>query len=574
MIIEVVLVIIAVLTLFYYQLAKNRNYWSDRGVKSTTFKFLLGDDGDLFFKEGMHRWALRIYQEFPNEPYIGLWAMFGKPYLMIRNDFELIRSIWIKHFDHFAIASSSVKDHHTIWPADRHEKLMITNLASSFGDEWKNIRYKHTVDISIIVFKEYNIFPIVHSKNRFNIDFLTFRTTFSPVFSSGKLRKMTPLLQEINRKMRSHVSNLAQSGVPFETKDLGGKFSLDGLASCAFGVETGSFDGEESEFLHHGKSVFLFDGPKFLKIILGGMTPNFVKKVMKSLGIDNIVRYPFANKHSKFLMHVIDESYKQRKESKTKRNDILDMMIEAIEGNLDNSPNDDIHSGDQFEADARIQGNIKKKKVSYDDIVATAILLLAAGYDTTGTSMSWIFYDLAMNQNAQDTLYEEIINAGSDANELSYETLQALPYLDAVIHESLRRHVPVAFLERFCTKDFPVPNSKIIIRKGDFVRLNNIGIMLDPEIYTNPMDYNPDRFLKEYAEDRNPYSFLPFSLGPRNCIGMRFAMYEMKCCISSLVSKFRFIPCDKTVAYENLEFSKTDVFGGTTHGLWIKCEER
>ena len=374
--------------------------------------------------------------------------------------------------------------------------------------------------------------------------------------------------------MDSHISNLARAGDPFETKELGGKFSLDGLASCAFGVETGSFDGKESEFLYHGKNVFKFDGIKFLKIVLGSMTPNFVKKVITNLGIGNLVRYPFANEHSKFLMHVIEASFKQRKESKSKRNDLLDMMMEAIEGNLEDSESDNMHSTDQFEKDSKIMGTIKKKDVSYDDVLATAILLLAAGYDTTGTAMSWIFYDLAMNQNIQENLYEEIIEAGPDANELSYETLQALPYLDAVIHESLRRHVPVAFLERLCTKDFPIPNSKIVIRKGDFVRLNNIGIMMDPEIYPNPLDYNPDRFMKEYASDRNPYSFLPFSLGPRNCIGMRFAMYEMKCCISNLVSKFRFVPCEKTVKYEDLEFDKSEVFGGTTHGLWIKCEER
>ena len=140
MIVQIVLVILAVLTVFYYQLTKNRNYWSNRGVASTNFKFLLGDDGDIFFKEGMHVWALRTYQEFTNEPYIGMWAMFGKPYLMIRNDFELIRSIWIKNFDHFAIASNSAKETPSIWPADRHEKVMITNLANSYGDKWKNLR--------------------------------------------------------------------------------------------------------------------------------------------------------------------------------------------------------------------------------------------------------------------------------------------------------------------------------------------------------------------------------------------------------------------------------------------------
>ena len=129
-------------------------------------------------------------------------------------------------------------------------------------------------------------------------------------------------------------------------------------------------------------------------------------------------------------------------------------------------------------------------------------------------------------------------------------------------------------LERICTKDYAVPNSNIVIKKGDLVRLDNIGICFDPEIYPNPMEYNPERFLKENAAELNPYGFLIFSLGPRNCIGMRFSMYEMKCCISNLVAKFRFVPCDKTVKYEDLKYSFEDVFGGTKHGLWIKCEER
>ena len=174
------------------------------------------------------------------------------------------------------------------------------------------------------------------------------------MFSSGKLRKMTPLLQEINRKTEEHILSLARSGEAFETKELGGKFSVDGLASCAFGVETGSFDGEDSEFLYHAKNVFKFDGMKFLKIVLGSMTPNFLKKIITNLGIGNAVRNPFANKHSKFLMHVIEMTFKRRKESKTKRNDLLDLMIEAIEGKLENQEDDNMHTMDRFEKDARI----------------------------------------------------------------------------------------------------------------------------------------------------------------------------------------------------------------------------
>ena len=142
MIFQLVLVLLTFLGYIYYKLVKNRNYWSDRGVPSTKFKFLLGDDGDLFFKEqeALHEWSLRIYREHPNKPYIGMWALFGKPYLMIRNDFELIRNIWIKDFDHFAIANTNVQSHPTTWKSDRNEKLMMSNVQSSYGEEWKNIR--------------------------------------------------------------------------------------------------------------------------------------------------------------------------------------------------------------------------------------------------------------------------------------------------------------------------------------------------------------------------------------------------------------------------------------------------
>ena len=385
---------------------------------------------------------------------------------------------------------------------------------------------------------------------------------------------MTPLLQAVSRKMHGYVSKLAKSDEAFETKDLAGKYSLDGLATCAFGVETGSFDDKKSAFLHHGSQVFNFDGKAIIKMITFGMIPTVIKKLLTALGLNTLFKYPFANEHSQFLMHVVDSSFKQRIESKTKRNDLLDMMIEAVEGSLQSSEDDDIHASDQFEKDAKIVGHINRKKLSYDDVVATAMLLLAAGYDTTGTVLSWIMYDLAMNKDCQETLYEEIIQSGEDVNKLPYETLQTLPYLDAVIHESMRRHPPIAGLERVCTKEYAVPNSNIVIRKGDLVRVDNIGICFDPDVYTNPMNYNPERFLKENAAELNPYGFLNFSLGPRNCIGMRFSMYEMKCCLSNLVAKFRFVPCEKTVKYEDLKYNWGDAFGGTEHGLWIKCEER
>ena len=538
MLVEIVLGLLVVLGFLYYQLTKNKNYWHARNIPNTGFKFFVGDDG-LFLtqKESVHEWALRLYKEFEGVGYLGAWTLFGSPYVFIRNDFDMIRNIWIKDFDHFAIADSSQGLNASTWPATRHEKLLIKNIQGRTGDDWKDLR-----------------------------------STFSPIFTSGKLRIMTPLLQAINKKMNKYVSTLAEEGTMFEAKEFAGKFSIDGLASCAFGVEAGSFDGENSEFLYHGKNVFATENFTGTTLLVQIFTPNIVKKAAAKLGFPEAFASFFGNKHGKFLMEVLEEVFKQRKASKLKRNDLIDLIIEAIEGDLDDNDDTDIHCSEQFEKDAKLVGYERKKKITYDDAISTALFMLSAGYDTTGTTMSFILYQLAMNQDAQEALCDEIRDAGEDVDKLSYETIQGLPYLDAVIHETLRMHPVAGILERVCSKEYKVPGHDLVIPKGGIVRLNNVGICYDPEIFPDPKRFNPERFLKENRGDRNPYSFMGFSLGPRNCLAMRFAMFEMKMCISHLVANFRFLPCEKTI--KDLEYDPKNFLGGTKGGLWIQCEHR
>ena len=539
MLVEIILGFFVLLGFLYYKLIRNRNYWYDRNVPNTGFKFFYGDDKGIFTREeSFFDSILRTYQEFEGVPFFGGWTLFGKPFLMIRNDFDLVRSIWVKDFDHFALADSGSSVGKSIWPATRHEKIVLNNVTSASGDEWKDIR-----------------------------------STFSPIFTSGKLRKMAPLLHAISKNMIGYVAKLAESQTEFETKELAGKFSIDGIASCAFGVDSGSFDDEKSEFLYHGKEVFNFENPWIIiKFIFSTITPNVIKKTAAKMGLVNMFSYPFANEHSLFLMHIVEESFKQRKESKIKRNDLIDMMIDAVEEKQIDVEEKDMHANDQFEEDAKIVNHENKNKISYDDVIATALIMLSAGYETTGQTMAYILYELAINEHCQDALYDEIRDAGGDVSEFSYETIQAMPYLDAVIHETLRKHPIAAFLERVCTKEYKMPGHDFVIPKGGIVRLSNIGICYDPEIFPDPKKFDPERFLRENRGDRSPYSFLGFSTGPRNCLAMRFAMFEMKICIASLVSSFRFLPCDKTT--NDIKWDPKSILGGALGGLWIKCENR
>jgi len=85
--------------------------------------------------------------------------------------------------------------------------------------------------------------------------------------------------------------------------------------------------------------------------------------------------------------------------------------------------------------------------------------------------------------------------------------------------ESFRMFPPGFVTERLCTKPYTIPNTKVEVKKGTVVVLPVCGIHMDPKIYPNPTNFDPERFNAENKAKRSPYHFIPFGLGPRNCIG-------------------------------------------------------
>ena len=91
MIVTLLLAILTLLGIGYWYLIRNKNYWQDRGVPNTGFKFLWGDNrGFMLQTEAIHNIELRQYKRFSGERFYGTWGFLGKVYLTIRNDFDLI----------------------------------------------------------------------------------------------------------------------------------------------------------------------------------------------------------------------------------------------------------------------------------------------------------------------------------------------------------------------------------------------------------------------------------------------------------------------------------------------------
>ncbi|KAL4064491.1 cytochrome P450 [Scleroderma yunnanense] len=192
-----------------------------------------------------------------------------------------------------------------------------------------------------------------------------------------------------------------------------------------------------------------------------------------------------------------------------------------------------------------------------EEVLAQMKVLLFAGYETTSISLTWALLELARNPNIQSKLRKELIAFGVDP---TYDQLNnSLPYLDAVVHETLRLHPPLPEFTRVAIKDDVIPVSESVRTKsGDFV--DSIAIARGTQITipiacinrstaiwgTNAKLFLPERWLEEGAipkeaqEVQGYRHLLTFADGPRTCLGKGFAVAEFKIVLSVLVKSFIF----------------------------------
>jgi cytochrome P450 family 6 len=136
--------------------------------------------------------------------------------------------------------------------------------------------------------------------------------------------------------------------------------------------------------------------------------------------------------------------------------------------------------------------------------------------------MMFVCYEIALNQNIQDKLREEMNEVLADYDdEVTYEAIMAMKYLDMVFSESLRKYPVVDSQFRRATKDFAVPDSKLVIPKGTSIMVPSCALHNDERFWVKPDEFDPERFTPENIKKIVPFSYIPFSEGPRQCIGLR-----------------------------------------------------
>lgn len=176
-----------------------------------------------------------------------------------------------------------------------------------------------------------------------------------------------------------------------------------------------------------------------------------------------------------------------------------------------------------------------------EQLQQTTFDMIVAGSETTANTIRWILLYLIRNPEIQEKMFQEIsVAIGTETPSIADR--EKLPYVQAVIFEGLRIQ-PVAPLGLPHTAFEDTMLGGFLIPKNCSVMANITSVSWDPELFPEPKTFRPERFLNEdKTEVEIPKQFIPFSLGPRSCLGETFAKVEIFLYITALVQKFRLLP--------------------------------
>ncbi|XP_046574767.1 cytochrome P450 3A17-like [Haliotis rubra] len=187
--------------------------------------------------------------------------------------------------------------------------------------------------------------------------------------------------------------------------------------------------------------------------------------------------------------------------------------------------------------------DLRKKKMTNDEIIGQALLFFIAGYETTANTLHFVAYSLAKNPDVQKRLTEEIDSVLGDKTP-DYDNIGGLKYMDHVITETLRLYPAVSLVGRNVTETVTIKG--FTFPKGCAVSIPTFAIHRDGDIYPDPESFKPDRW--ERKSEMDPINYLPFGHGPRQCVGIRLAQVEMKMALGRILQKIQFVATEDTLA--------------------------
>ncbi|KAI0056916.1 cytochrome P450 [Artomyces pyxidatus] len=424
------------------------------------------------------------------------------------------------------------------------------------------------------------------------------RKILNPVFSTQRVRSMTPLFHKITNQVFTlyqcrqmlwltylvQLRDILQAKVANGPQDIDimawlGPLALEMIAQSGLGHTFDSFNpqAKDSEFRVAIKEF----APAMGRLFMFRTIFPFISKLSSKILRFGAACLPLANVHHAIrVASTMHSCAKHLLETKKAMLTVADAQV-----------------ADQISGGKDIIGVLMKTnidapeefKMHDDEIIAqmlayTSSTLLSGGTDPTSTAMSHILLLLAQHQDVQEKLRHElnlaVANAGGD--ELGYEDLTALTYLDAICRETLRLHPPANFIARLCRADTTIPLSEpipsaaaagcsLFVPRGTIIFIDVINVNREQSIWgADSRTWKPERrtapLPDSVADARIPGVYsntLTFLGGGRACIGLKLAELEMKVMLSQFIRSFRFYPSETEVVWRYGPITTPSVKGST-----------
>ncbi|XP_068154560.1 cytochrome P450 4g15 [Drosophila tropicalis] len=166
--------------------------------------------------------------------------------------------------------------------------------------------------------------------------------------------------------------------------------------------------------------------------------------------------------------------------------------------------------------------------------------IMFEGHDTTAAGSSFFLSLMGIHQDIQDRVIAELDGIFGDSKRpATFQDTLEMKYLERCLMETLRMFPPVPLIARELQEDLKLNSGNYIIPRGATVTVATILLHRNPKVYANPNVFDPDNFLPERQVNRHYYAFVPFSAGPRSCVGRKYAMLKLKILLSTILRNYR-----------------------------------
>ncbi|CAH0600163.1 unnamed protein product [Chrysodeixis includens] len=333
------------------------------------------------------------------------------------------------------------------------------------------------------------------------------RQSMTPLFTTNKLKSMYYIMDRCAQDFVEHIDQnpKTREGKFFDSLNM---FCNAAVCGAIFGIgQNSTFD---SPFLKMSKGLSTTTWKTSLQFALLSVSP----RLIKLLGIN------FGSEYEKFFVDAITQVTKQREKENVQRHDFADLA-----------------------ANLRKKGTIKDENTglelepSFMLLSAQASFFFLAGVETNANALFNTLVVLCQHPEILEKVHQEIDeHFEKNNNNVTYEVITQLTYLDKVLSESLRMYPPVGYLTRLCIEDSVLPVGDVKIEKGTKLYTPIYELHHDPDLYPNPEVFDPERFSK----DRKPNDdiYIPFGMGNRLCIGARYSRLQMMAGLVHVLRKY------------------------------------